>query len=116
MGSRLVLVVDAQEAVRALIASALRAEGCVVRTASDGLDALEQMDRLFPDVLVLDLDLPRLDGEGLLLELLNRGWLSRLRVVIVTARRHDLLKFEPYQVVTKPVDLDELLDAIGCRD
>jgi two-component system response regulator MprA len=57
-----VLVVDDDEAVRGSLARTLRFEGYEIDTARDGVEALEAVSAAEPDVLVLDLSMPRLDG------------------------------------------------------
>ena len=63
-----VLIADAGEEFRALLRDSLNAEGDmeVVGTAADGMEALSLLAQEQPDVLLLDLVLPRLDGVGVL--------------------------------------------------
>jgi CheY-like chemotaxis protein len=59
-----ILVVDDEPSLRALTAEALRDEGYEVRTADNGKDALEMLATWTPDVIVLDMMMPVLDGWG----------------------------------------------------
>ena len=59
---RRVLVVDDDEGVRTAVTWALEADGFSVETATDGLSALESLDRSRPDLMVLDLSMPGLSG------------------------------------------------------
>lgn len=61
-----VLVVDDDEHIRTFLSEALSAEGYEVATASDGFDALGEARRRPPDVILLDLLMPALDGRGFL--------------------------------------------------
>ena len=63
--SKVVLVVDDSESIRKFVAFALRAMGYSVLTAQDGLDALEKMLRARVDLVITDLNMPKLDGFGL---------------------------------------------------
>lgn len=63
--SKVVLVVDDSDAIRKFISFALRAEGYTVITAQDGLEALEKMLRDRVDLVITDLNMPKLDGFGL---------------------------------------------------
>jgi len=54
--------------------------------ASDGVQALDEVDRSAPDVVVLDLNLPRLDGYGVLNHLRARPSTSKLPVIVLTAK------------------------------
>jgi CheY-like chemotaxis protein len=57
-----VLVVDDDAGMREVIAESLRLDGCVVATAANGAAALEQVRRYPPDLIVLDLMMPVMDG------------------------------------------------------
>ena len=77
-----VLVVDDSALVRRLIQTALveATDIEVVGTARDGLDAIEKVDQLLPDVITLDVEMPRLDGLGALAEIRQRH--PRLPVIM----------------------------------
>ena len=63
MSAPRVLVVDDSALMRQLLSRLLRKEGLdVVGTASDGLEAIERVQELRPDVVTLDVEMPRLDG------------------------------------------------------
>lgn len=68
-----VLVVDDDDGVRLLFLGILEDEGCEVRAAADGLDALDRCSERLPDLILLDLQMPRLDGVGFLEALHTRG-------------------------------------------
>jgi NarL family two-component system response regulator LiaR len=89
-----VLVVDDHPMVRDIISLACRERPAlqVVAEASDGLEALELSRRLLPDVIVLDLGLPRLDGFEVI-RLLRQDGLS-IRILVVSARDDDAAVFE----------------------
>jgi type IV pilus assembly protein PilB len=83
----LVLVADDDPAMRTLVMTIMKAQGFEVAEAVDGLDALDQAQRLSPAVMLLDMDMPRLDGFGVL-EALRRRLAGRaVPVVVVTV--HD---------------------------
>ncbi len=71
-----VLVVDDQKMWRDVIAGMLSQEACfeVVATAEDGIDALEKLSSLKPDVMTLDLQMPRLDGIKALYWMMSGGY------------------------------------------
>ena len=81
---RLVLVVDEEERVRNLVAVALEREPVSVIEAADGLEALELIETRRPDVLVLDLHLPRLDGFGVLERLRGGSDMPRVPTIVLT--------------------------------
>ena len=81
-----VLVVDDDETLRRLVVETLARDGRELREAADGLAALGMIAARAPDVLVLDLAMPGLDGFGVLERLRERPETRALPVVILTAR------------------------------
>ena len=79
------LVVDDEPAIRLLLQAILAQEGHEVETAADGVEGLAAVEREMPDVVLLDLAMPNMDGWHFLEELRNKGLRSRVRVIIVSA-------------------------------
>jgi type II secretory ATPase GspE/PulE/Tfp pilus assembly ATPase PilB-like protein/CheY-like chemotaxis protein len=84
--SHRVLLVDDEEPFRKVVKDLLGREGFQVLEARDGAEALEQVDRHAPDIIVLDLNLPGLDGYGVLSGLRSRPATSDIPVVVLSAR------------------------------
>ena len=85
-GKKTVLLVEDEEPLRRVLRELLEREGFTVVEAADGIEALDEVDRSAPDVLVLDLNLPRLDGYGVLNHLRARPSTARLPVIVLTAK------------------------------
>ena len=110
----LVLIADDDPAMRVLVITIMKAQGFEVAEAVDGLDALDQAQRLAPAVLLLDMDMPRLDGFGVL-EALRRRLAGRaVPVVVVTA--HDdaatearCIELGAEDYLTKPIQPSSLV-------
>jgi type II secretory ATPase GspE/PulE/Tfp pilus assembly ATPase PilB-like protein len=85
-GKKTVLLVEDEEPLRRVLRELLEREGFTVVEAADGVQALDEIDRSAPDVLVLDLNLPRLDGYGVLNHLRARPSTARLPVIVLTAK------------------------------
>ncbi len=81
-----VLLVEDEESLRRVMKDLLEREGFVVYEAADGVIALDEIDRLAPDLVVLDLNLPRLDGYGVLSHLRARPSTQKLPVIVLTAK------------------------------
>jgi type II secretory ATPase GspE/PulE/Tfp pilus assembly ATPase PilB-like protein/ActR/RegA family two-component response regulator len=81
-----VLLVEDEESLRRVMKDLLEREGFVVYEAGDGVLALDEVDRLAPDLVVLDLNLPRLDGYGVLSHLRARPATQKLPVIVLTAK------------------------------
>jgi CheY-like chemotaxis protein len=109
-----VLVVDDDPDNVELLAFALEYAGGTVRSAKDGLVALEVLGTWVPDILLIDLAMPGMDGYELLATIRSSRTLRRIPAVAVTAHAFDADKDRCIdagfaQHVTKPVDVAELL-------
>jgi CheY-like chemotaxis protein len=81
-----VLVVDDEPADRKLLADLLAAEGGQVLTAADGREALERLQNDRPDLVVLDLMMPHVDGFGVVEAIRGRPDGQHVPILIVTAK------------------------------
>lgn len=116
--SKLVLVIDDDEGTRDLLAFTVKKEGCRVETAVDGSEGLSKTLSLRPDLLILDLMLPRHGGFELLRELQN-GDCAKTPIIVVTGRytdpsTADLIRQESNVVefMEKPIKINVLLRAL----
>ena len=112
-----VLVVDDTEAVRTLIRTILELEGIEVFTATDGQAALDSVAEVEPDLITMDVVMPRLDGLAAAAALKARPDTSRIPIVMVSARAQaaDRAKgagagADAY--LTKPFEPGDLLAAV----
>lgn len=106
-----VLVIDDEPALARALAINLRAAGWDVVTAADGRSGLAAAADTHPDVVLLDLGLPDMDGTEVLAGL--RGW-TTVPVVVLSARQHGEDKIEALDLgaddyVTKPFAMNELM-------
>lgn len=95
---RRLLVVDDSVTTRALMQAILESAGYNVQTAADGRFALEKLDQGTFDLVVSDVDMPRLNGFGLTEAIRKSDRLARLPVILVTARGTDEDKARGIQV------------------
>ncbi len=110
----LILLVDDDERILNFLRSKLNALGYKVLSARNGLDALEQVKGQEPDLMVLDLLMPKLDGFETLKELRN---FSTIPVIILTAKGADAEKIKGLELgaddyLPKPFNPDELVARI----
>ena len=104
-----VLVVDDSDVIRTLISVNLELEGFEVVTAVDGLDALDKVVETAPDVVTIDVRMPRLDGFETVAQLRADPRTKHLKVAMVTAcaQESDVQRGRDVGVdayVTKPFD------------
>jgi CheY-like chemotaxis protein len=109
-----VLVAEDSATQRAVCVNVLRDAGLEVHEAPDGRYALDICRIIRPDVLVLDLGLPRLNGIDLLRRLRNDRKIGQTPVIIVTADDREQTAEEAYyegatDLVHKPVDASDLI-------
>ena len=81
-----VLLVDDEDALRRVMRDLLARDGFDVVEARTGAEALDQVDRHAPDIVVLDLNLPGMDGYSVLSELRSRPATQRIPVIVLTAK------------------------------
>ncbi len=81
-----VLLVDDEDQLRRVMRDLLEGEGYGIAEAKDGPQALDQVDQYNPDIIVLDLNLPTLDGYGVLTELRSRPSTRDIPVIVLTAK------------------------------
>ena len=106
-----ILVVDDEERILNFLRSKLKASGYEVLTASNGVEALEQAQAQEPDMIVLDLIMPKMDGFETLKELRS---FSAVPVIILSARGADADKIKGLGLgaddyLPKPFNPDELV-------
>ncbi len=112
---RRVLVVDDEPPIRRFLRTSLSAQGYEVVEAEDGDAALAEVRRRAPDLLVLDLGLPGVDGLEVIRRLRGDG--ATLPIIVLSSRADEAGKVEALDLgaddyVTKPFGMDELLARI----
>ena len=83
-----ILVIDDDADARRMYSEFLRSKGWVVFTASDGRIGIDKTTTLTPDVVLLDLAMPRVDGWTVLRHLRQSSWTAKVPVVILSAIDH----------------------------
>jgi type II secretory ATPase GspE/PulE/Tfp pilus assembly ATPase PilB-like protein/CheY-like chemotaxis protein len=81
-----VLLVEDEDQLRRVMKDLLERDGYTVAEARDGVQALDQVDRFAPDVIILDLNLPGLDGYSVLTQLRSRPATRGIPVMVLTAK------------------------------
>ena len=105
--ARKVLLVDDEDSLRKVVKDLLERDGYIVSEARDGVQALDQVDRVGPDIIVLDLNMPGLDGYGVLSHLRSRPATADIPVIVLTAKSDEDNEVRVFQLgaddfLTKP--------------
>ena len=120
-----ILVVDDDPEIREAISLILEANGYKVVTAQDGIDGMNKLKEDKPDLMILDLLMPRLDGFGVCKELKDPRWAkySRIPIIILSSIREDASKrryeletgvqLDVADYVEKPIEHTVLLERVG---
>jgi chemosensory pili system protein ChpA (sensor histidine kinase/response regulator) len=112
------LVVDDSITVRRVTQRLLERNGMRVLTARDGLDALTVMEEHVPDVVLLDIEMPRMDGYGVAERMRAEERLKRVPIIMITSRvgekhRARALELGVDDYLGKPYQESQLLEAIA---
>ncbi|TNC98942.1 MAG: type IV pili sensor histidine kinase and response regulator [Rhodocyclaceae bacterium] len=112
-----VMVVDDSLTVRKISGRLLARHGYHVLTAKDGVDALEQLGEVIPDVMLLDIEMPRMDGFDLARNIRADKRLKHIPIIMITSRTADKHRQMAAEIgvdhyMGKPYDEDELLARI----
>jgi CheY-like chemotaxis protein len=118
-----VLLVDDEDSLRMVMKDLLERDGWTVREAADGVRALEAVDQHAPDVIILDLNLPGMDGYAVLKQLRSRGTTREIPIIVLTAKGDEdnevrVLEAGADDFLTKPFRaraLSARLDAVLSR-
>src|SRR5947209_1677893 len=111
--AQIILVVDDDPNVVRLVSINLTQEGYSVRTAADGAEALASIAQARPDLVILDVMMPVMDGFEALKRLKADAELAEIPIIMLTARSQDEDVFEGYGTgaqwyLTKPFEPQEL--------
>ncbi|MBI3793263.1 MAG: response regulator [Nitrospinae bacterium] len=111
-----ILVVDDDRPMRRLTIALLDHLGCVIREATNGAEALEQIKTARPHLILSDIQMPKMDGYGLLSELKKDSSLKDIPVILMTAfgieERTKAFQLGASDFIAKPVNKDELLPRV----
>ena len=113
-----VMVVDDSLTVRKITSRLLMREGYQVVLAKDGVDALEQLGEVMPDVILSDIEMPRMDGFDLVRNIRADERLRGLPIIMITSRTADkhrnyALEIGANHYLGKPYDEVELLELVS---
>ena len=111
MNKALILVVEDDNSVKNLITTTLKAHNYRYLTAPNGVDAILEASSHNPDIVLLDLGLPDIDGVDVIKKI--RTW-SNMPIIVISARSEDTDKIDALDAgaddyLTKPFSVEELL-------
>ena len=114
--SKKILVVDDEPATRKLVSELLKKQQYEVITANDGLDALNSIKKNHPDLVVLDIMMPEMNGYDVCYELRFNKQFEQLPIILLTKRSKELDdsigKRVNIEYMSKPINTKLLLEKI----
>lgn len=117
MGAKTVLLCEDNDSVRELIKVLLETEGYRIIEAVDGHDGLAKAEVTTPDLMILDLMMPGLDGESVLNTLRRHATLASVPVLVVSGKYESLETLRDLigqdNIFPKPFEPTRMLDRIG---
>jgi chemosensory pili system protein ChpA (sensor histidine kinase/response regulator) len=113
-----IMIVDDSLTVRKITGRLLAREGYNVLTAKDGVDAMEQLQDVVPDVMLVDIEMPRMDGFDLTRNVRADRRLRRIPIIMITSRTAEKHRAYAKEIgvnvyLGKPYQEDELLSNIA---
>jgi CheY-like chemotaxis protein len=112
---QVVLIVEDEEAIREVISDVLEDHGLRILCASNGAEALDYLDRVRPDAIVLDLLMPVMHGWDFMEAYADKTGGTQIPIVVVSVNRalpRSFARFGVRRIIGKPFDVDVLLDAV----
>jgi DNA-binding response OmpR family regulator len=112
-GKKEILIVEDNDDLRGMFSKALTLAGFEIHEARAGYEALLLLDSRRPDLVVLDLGLPGIDGFAVQREIAANAFLRHISVVVVTASMDDLSHLDVACVLRKPVHPEKLIQTVS---
>ena len=109
------LIVDDEVAILEALTDILSVEGYDVATAANGAEGLAKVAKDRPDLILLDLMMPVMDGQEMLRRLKDDASLRTIPVVVMSAGRVTKSDLHGSRFLAKPFELDDLLDTVSAE-
>lgn len=113
-----ILAIDDSPTIRTMVTATLEGAGFTVTTAEDGVDGLEKMSQMTPDLVITDVNMPRLDGFGVIDGIRKGMGNSSTPILVLTTETGNALKSRARDAgasgwIVKPFDPEKLVTTIG---
>jgi chemosensory pili system protein ChpA (sensor histidine kinase/response regulator) len=113
-----VMVVDDSVTVRKVTTRLLERQGFLVVTAKDGVDAIQKLEEITPDIMLLDIEMPRMDGFEVATLVRHNTRISSLPIIMITSRTGEKHRERAFSIgvscyMGKPFQEQELLENIN---
>ncbi len=113
--SKTILVIDDEPDFVAVLKSRLEAHNFDVQTAFDGYEGLQRIEKQKPNLIILDIEMPEMDGYTFVLEFKKKYTMKDIPIIVLTAKDElqDIFELEGiHSYLTKPFEHEDLLKRI----
>lgn len=111
-----ILLVEDDLSIRELLTEILEDEGYVVSSSANGSEGLECLKNTIPDLIIMDIMMPVMDGYAFRKELLKNNKFNSIPVIVMSAQTQGLEKLEAHGLtnfINKPLELSHLLNTVS---
>lgn len=110
--ARKILLIDDDHDIRVIIRQTLESEGYLVQSVANGRDALKNLQLSIPDLIILDMAMPLMNGEDFLKAKENVDSIKNIPVLVISAHEDKLKIVDPNPSLKKPFDMHVFLNKI----
>ena len=111
-----ILLIDDEINLQQLVKIAIKSKGYHVETANNGLEGLEKLKTLKPDLIILDMNMPKMGGVEFYQKICDKNSKPQYPVLILTARANMEQLFKEFNIdgfMAKPFEINDLLNEVG---
>lgn len=117
MGKKKILIVDDEEHIHKIVKKILNAPGLDLFSAMDGVEAIRQAAEVQPDLILLDINMPHMDGNEVMRDLRKNDATRPIPVIMLTGNGEVIDRMVGYELgvqdyITKPFQMDDLRQRI----
>ena len=113
--AKTILVIDDDIDLQQLVKIAIKTKGYTIETANNGLEALVKLETVTPDLIILDMNMPKMGGLEFYQRICDQTSRPKYPVLVLTARANMESLFKDFNVegfMAKPFEIDELLNNV----
>lgn len=111
-----ILIVEDDTSIRELLADILEDEGYAVSSSANGLEGLHSLELSVPDLIIMDVMMPVMDGYSFRAELIKNSKLSLIPILVMSAQAQGIDKLKLHGLtnfINKPLELNHLLATVS---
>lgn len=111
-----ILIVEDDTSIRELLTEILEDEGYKVSASANGIEGLKVLEKNIPDLIIMDIMMPIMDGFAFRSEMLKNAHLKTIPILAMSAQSQGIEKLEAFGLtnfINKPIELNHLLETVN---